>query len=130
MLTHEAAGKVISTHPARADEGNLAEWEIHTENLSKVLTAYILRCLVGKWVSKIGGRDVAQFSANEILFCVRGLILFVGYFVFRYLTKFFLRRIVRIFAVPQGAICLSPVWFSSSLTIRLPISVGVLHLHC
>ena len=25
-----------------------------------------------------------------------------GIFVFRYLTKFFLRRIVRIFAVPQG----------------------------
>ena len=104
MLTHEAAGKIVSTHPARADEGNLAEWEIHTENLSKVLTAYILRCLAGKWVSKIGGRDVAQFSANEILFSVRGLILFVGYFVFRYLTKFFLRRIVRIFAVPYGTI--------------------------
>ena len=130
MLTHEAAGKIVSTHPARADEGNLAEWEIHTENLSKVLTAYILRCLAGKWVSKIGGRDVTQFSANEILFCVRDLVLRGGIFVFRYLTKFFLRRIVRIFAVPHGAICLSPVRFSSSLTIRLPISVGVLHLHC
>ena len=104
MLTHEAPGKIVSTHPARADEGNLAEWEIHTENLSNVLTVHILRCLAGEWVSKIGGRDVAQFSANEILFCVRGLILFVGYFVFRYLTKFFLRRIVRIFAVPYGTI--------------------------
>ena len=81
-------------------------------------------------MSKIGGRDVTQFSADEILFCVRDLVLLGGIFVFRYLTKFFLRRIVRIFAVPQGAICLSPVWFSSSLTIRLPISVGVLHLHC
>ena len=104
MLTHEAAGKVVSTHPARADEGNLAEWEIHTENLSKVLTAYILRCLEGKWVSKIGGRDVTQFSANEILFCVRDLVLLGGIFVFRYLTKPFLRRIVRIFAVPHGTI--------------------------
>ena len=78
----------------------------------------------------VGGRDVAQFPANEILFYVRYLVLPSGIFVFRYLTKFFLRRIVRIFAVPHGTICLSPVWFSSSLTIRLPISVGVLHLHC
>ncbi|AZR58894.1 hypothetical protein [Eikenella corrodens] len=83
----------------------MAEWEIHTGNLSSVLTAYILRCLAGEWVSKMGGRDVAQFSANEIFFCVRGLILFVGYFVFWYLTKFFWRRIVRIFAVPYGTIC-------------------------
>jgi len=75
MFTHEASGKIVSTHPARADKGNLAEWEIHTESLSKVLTAYILRCLAGKWVSKIGGRDVAQFSANEILFCVGSLYL-------------------------------------------------------
>ena len=79
---------------------------------------------------KSSGRDVAQFSANEILFCVRDLVLRGGIFVFRYLTKFFWRRIVRIFAVPHGAICLSLVRFSSSLTIRLPISVGVLHLHC
>ena len=87
MLTHEPAGKFVSTHPARANEGNLAEWEIHTGNLSSVLTAYILRCLAGEWVSKMGGKDVVQFSASEILFCVRDLILFVGYFVFRYLTK-------------------------------------------
>ena len=68
-----------------------------------------------------------------------------GIFVFRYLTKPFLRRIVRIFAVPYGTIYFSLaicscdcdcdcgyvlVRFSSSLTIRLPISVGVLHLHC
>ena len=87
-------------------------------------------------MSKIGGRDVTQFSANEILFCVRDLVLLGGIFVFRYLTKFFLRRIVRIFAVSHGTLqhillcCLCRFGFSSSLTIRLPISVGVLHLHC
>ena len=104
MLTHEAPGKIVSTHPVRADEGNLAEWEIHTENLSSVLTAYILRCLAGEWVSKSSGRGVAQFSANEIFFCVIGLVFLSGIFVFRYLTKFFLRCIVRIFAVPRGTI--------------------------
>ena len=55
-------------------------------------------------MSKIGGGDVTQFSANEILFCVRDLVFFSGIFVFRYLTKFFLRRIVHIFAVPHGTI--------------------------
>ena len=87
MLTHEAPGKIVSTHPARADEGNLAEWEIHTENLSNVLTVHILRCLAGEWVSKIGGRDVTQFSANEIFFCVIGLVFLRGIFVLGYLTK-------------------------------------------
>ena len=139
MLTHEAAGKVVSTHPTRADEGNLAEWEIHIENLWDVVTTCILRSWQGEWVSKSSGRDVAQFSANEIFFCVMGLVFSVRYFVFRYLTKFFCWRIVCIFAVPYGTIycslaicscdCVS-VRFSSSLTIRLPISVGVLHLHC
>ena len=104
MLSHEAAGKIVSTHPTRADEGNLAEWEIHTGNLSNVLTAYILRCLAGEWVSKMGGKDVAQFSANEILFCVRYLVLLSGIFVFRYLTKPFWWRIVRIFAVSHGTL--------------------------
>ena len=35
----------------------------------------------------VGGRDVAQFPANEILFYVRYLVLPSGIFVFRYLTK-------------------------------------------
>ena len=104
MLTHETAGKIVSTHPARADEGNLAEWEIHIENLSSVLTAYILRCLAGEWVSKSSGRGVAQFSANEIFFCVIGLVFLSGIFVFRCLTKFFGGRIVRIFAVSHGTL--------------------------
>ena len=92
--------------------------------------------LAGEWVSKSSGRDVAQFSANEIFFCVIDLVFLSGIFVFRYLTKFFLRRIVRIFAVSHGTLqhvllcCLCRFGFSSSLTIRLPISVGVLHLHC
>ena len=60
--------------------------------------------LAGEWVSKSSGRDVAQFSANEIFFCVMGLVFSVRYFVFRYLTKFFWRGIVRIFAVPYGTI--------------------------
>ena len=33
MLTHRATRKIISTHPAWADEGNLAGREIHTGNL-------------------------------------------------------------------------------------------------